>query len=70
MQLNLDDEQTAALLRELDRIIENDKFPLSPRIQTLKAIRTLIQPDPVRAPAAPPQPPLEPPSKGRYRRRR
>jgi hypothetical protein len=39
MQLDLNDEQTAALLRELDLIIDGDRFPLSPRIRTLKEIR-------------------------------
>ena len=29
MKLELDDEQRAALLRELDRIIEDDRFPFS-----------------------------------------
>ena len=31
-QLGLTDEETAALLRELNAIIENDRFPLSSRI--------------------------------------
>ena len=33
MDIELTDEQTAALLAELDRIINNDRYPLSPRIQ-------------------------------------
>jgi hypothetical protein len=33
MNLRLTDEQTELLLAELDRIIENDRYPLSPRIQ-------------------------------------
>lgn len=43
MELNLTDEQTAALLRELDHIIENHRFPLSPCIQTLKGILAKIR---------------------------
>jgi hypothetical protein len=39
MNLDLADEESAALIRELDRIIEDDRYPLSPRIMTLKAIR-------------------------------
>ena len=70
MRLDLTDEQTALLLGELDRIIENDRYPLSPRIQALKAIRALIKPYPVHPLAPPPLPYYEPPSKGRYRRRR
>jgi hypothetical protein len=38
MDLRLSDEQTAALLAELDRIIEHDPYPLSPRILALKEI--------------------------------
>jgi hypothetical protein len=40
MNLDLtDDEQAAALEREFRRIIQDDRYPLSPRIMTLKAIR-------------------------------
>jgi hypothetical protein len=69
MELDLTDEQTAALLRELDRIIDGDRYPLSPRIRTLKEIRALIKPYPVSEPL-PPLKHYEPPSKGRYGRRR
>ena len=51
MHLDLSDEQTAALLAELDHIIDGDRYPLSPRIQTLKAIRA--KPYPVAEPLAP-----------------
>ena len=37
-QIDLTDEHAAALLRELDRIIQNDRYPLSPRVLTLKEI--------------------------------
>jgi hypothetical protein len=37
--LDLSDDETAALLRELDHLIDDARFPLSLRIQTLKAIR-------------------------------
>lgn len=67
MHLDLTDGETAALLKELDDIIQNDRF-LSPRIQTLKAIRAKIRPEPVREPLPPPKV-YAPPSKGRYRRR-
>jgi hypothetical protein len=33
---------------ELDRIIDGDRFPFSPRIQTLKKIRAMIRPEPAR----------------------
>jgi len=37
-------EQAITLLRELDRIIDGDRYPLLPRIQTLKQIRAIIRP--------------------------
>jgi hypothetical protein len=33
MNLDLSNEETAALLKELNGIIEADRFPLSPRIR-------------------------------------
>jgi hypothetical protein len=69
MNLELTDEQTEALLRELSQIIEYDRYPLSPRIRTLKEILGKLRPEPTR-PAASPEPRVyEPPSRGRYRRR-
>jgi hypothetical protein len=68
MNLELTDEQTEALLRELSQIIDKDRYPFSPRVGTLKEIRATLQPEPAREPL-PPQRRYEPPSKGRYRRR-
>jgi hypothetical protein len=48
VNLDLTDEETAALLRELDVLIDGDRYFLSPRIKTLKAIRAKIRPEPVR----------------------
>jgi hypothetical protein len=42
MQLDLTDEEAAALLRELNNIIENDRYPLSPRIRMLRGIRAKL----------------------------
>jgi hypothetical protein len=39
VKLDLTDEESAALLRELNNIIENDRYPLSQRIRTLRGIR-------------------------------
>jgi hypothetical protein len=39
MKPDLTDEQTAALIAELDHITENDRYPFSPRIRTLRGIR-------------------------------
>ena len=69
MNLELTDEQTAALLSELDRIIDGDRYPLSPRIRNLKEIRSMIRPEEVREPLPPPKR-YEPPRFIRGRRRR
>jgi hypothetical protein len=69
MELDLTDEEKAALIKELDQIIREDRYPLSPRIMTLKAILGKLRPMPER----PPSPPIkyyEPPRRGRYARRR
>ena len=42
--------EAAALERELRRIIDDDRYPLSPRIQVLREIRNMIRPEPVREP--------------------
>jgi hypothetical protein len=68
MLLDLTDEQTATLLAELDRIIDSDRFPLSPRIRTLKEMRAKIRPEPVREPLPPPR--QYAPSQAKSRRRR
>jgi len=83
MQLELTDEQAAALIRELDRIIADDRceapcgafaersasYPLSPRIMTLKAILGKLKPEAVREPL-PPIKHYDPPRFIRGRRRR
>jgi hypothetical protein len=68
MTLDLTDEETGELTRLLAKAIDDDRYPLSPRIQTLKAILGKIRPEPARTPL-PPLQQYEPPSKGRYRRR-
>jgi putative ABC transport system permease protein len=42
MNLDLTDEETGALLREIDGLIDGDRYFMSPRIKTLKAIRAKI----------------------------
>jgi hypothetical protein len=53
MTLDLTHEETATLLAELDTIVASDRYFLSPRIQTLKAIRSKIRPEPKREPLPP-----------------
>jgi hypothetical protein len=38
MDLPLTDEESAALLGELDRIIDGDRYPFSPRIRIIKPL--------------------------------
>jgi hypothetical protein len=70
MTLDLTEEETAALLRELDGIIDGDRYFMSKRIRTLKAIRSKIRPDPVRDPLPPPPKHYAPPRATAARRRR
>jgi hypothetical protein len=50
MKLDLSDEQAAVLAKELDGIIDKDRFPFSPRIRTLKEILGKLNPQPVQEP--------------------
>jgi hypothetical protein len=69
MNLELTDEQTEAMIRELSLIIEYDRYRLSPHIRALKEILGQLRPERAREPL-PPGRHDEPPSKGRYKRRR
>jgi hypothetical protein len=66
--LDLTDGEAAALTRELHDIVENDRYPFSTRIRTLRAILAKLRPEPVRKPL-PPLKVYAPPSNGRYKRR-
>ena len=55
MMLDLTDDETAALARLLTNTIDADRYPLSPRVQTLKGILAKIRPEPVREPLPPPK---------------
>jgi hypothetical protein len=68
MQLDLSDEESAALVRLLTNTIDADRYPLSPRVQTLKAILGKIRPEPSREPL-PLQRRYEPPRASARRRR-
>ena len=69
MKPNLNDEETAALIAELDHIIEDDRYPFSPRIRTLRQIRAKIKPYPVLE-QLPPTRRYEPPRATAGKRRR
>ena len=66
---DIEPDRAATGARELDNIIDGDRFPRSPFIPTLKAILAKLRPEPVREPT-PPTKQYQPPSKGRCRRRK
>jgi hypothetical protein len=49
MNLELYDEETATLI-QLHDIVENDDYPFSPRIRTLREILNKLRPEPKREP--------------------
>ena len=53
MNLELNELQAEVLTRELQGIIQNDRYPLSPRIVALKEILGLMRPEPEREPLPP-----------------
>ena len=62
--LELSDEEADALAQELHDIVENDRYPFSPRIRMLRAILAKLRPEPVRKPLPRPKvyaPPREQP---------
>jgi hypothetical protein len=69
MNLDLTDEEATALARLLSDTIDGDRFPLSPRVRTLKAILAKLRPEPAREPL-PPRKHYEPPRAASARRRR
>ena len=67
--LELTDEEVAVLVPELTNISWNDRYQLSSRIRTLKAILGKLKQEPARSAASPEPKVYEPPSRGRSRRR-
>ncbi len=55
MILDLTEEETDALASLLSRTIDDDRYPLSPRIRTLKGVLAKIRPEPAREPLPPPK---------------
>jgi hypothetical protein len=70
MTLELTDEQAAALLKELNNLIDGDRYFMSQRIRTLKEIRAKIRPEPEREPPPPPLKLYAPPRATAAKRRR
>ena len=69
MNLDLTDHEAAALLKELKGLIDGDRYFLSDRIETLKAIRAKMRPEPEREPP-PPSPKRYAPSRATTANRR
>jgi hypothetical protein len=55
MMLDLTDEETDALATLLRRTIDEDRYPLSLRVQALNAILAKLRPEPAREPLPPPK---------------
>jgi hypothetical protein len=53
MHLDLSDDEAAALTQELHDIVENDRYPFSPHIRTLRGILAKLRPEPIREPLPP-----------------
>jgi hypothetical protein len=69
MHLELSEEQAELLARELRGLIDADKYFLSTRVRGLQQILDMIRPRPARK-TLPPLKTYEPPTRGRYARRR
>jgi hypothetical protein len=69
MILDLSDEETTALTRLLTDTIDDDRYPLSPRIRALRAVLDKIRPKPMRE-VLPPLKVYAPPRAGAKRPRR
>jgi hypothetical protein len=66
-RLDLTDEERDELVRELKGIVNNDRFPLSPRVRILKRIIGKLEPPP---PAAEPYPAPKPPGEPSWAQRK
>ena len=55
MNLELSDAEAEALIQDLSGTINDARYPLAPRIQTLRAILAKIRPEPVHEPLPPPK---------------
>ena len=68
--LHLTDEQQQALAAYLRRTLDAEKYRLAPSLAPIKEVLAMLEPPkPVQLPPKRAQPP-EPPSRGRYAKRR
>jgi hypothetical protein len=69
MTLELTDDEAALLLKELNGLIDEDRYFLSDRIRTVEAIRSKIRPQPPCEPLPSPPKRYAPPRASSARRR-
>jgi hypothetical protein len=69
MTRGLTEHEAALLLKELNGLIDGDRYFLSDRIKTLKTIRAKIRPEPAREPLPLPPKRYAPPRPTARRRR-
>jgi hypothetical protein len=62
MTLDLTDDETQVLVQHLKHAIDNDPYPLSPRLLRLKAILAKLRPEPIHEPLPPPKVYAPPPA--------
>jgi hypothetical protein len=63
-KLDLTDEEHAAVVAALRKLINDDKFPLAPRLKPLKSALAKLDPKPLRKPLPPPPEPGDRPRYG------
>jgi hypothetical protein len=68
MKLDLTDDEKLALIRLLRRTIDEDRYPLSPRVAPLKAVLAKLDPPEPRPELPPPLRAYDAPRAGRRRR--
>ena len=64
---DLTDDELAAVVAALRKLIDEDKFPLSPRLRPLRSALAKLDPP---KPKAPPKPPIAGASEAAIRRRK
>lgn len=70
MPLDLTEQEQQALVRLLRRTLDNERFPMAPRLDPPKSILAKLDPPAPRAPLPPPLRPSLAPTHGQGRRRR
>lgn len=67
--IDFDDEERAAVIAALREKLDRERYPRAPRLDPLRSALAKLVPARAVAPRPAPSKPLEPPSRGRYKRR-